>query len=87
VIEEGCLSVPDINADVERPSEVVLTAWSTDGFRFTVEATGMEARVIQHEFDHLEGTLFVDRLDEENTLLVKSSFEKLVEKTRNQVTG
>jgi peptide deformylase len=52
-----------------------------------VEATGMEARVIQHEFDHLEGTLFVDRLDEENTLLVKSSFEKLVEKTRNQVTG
>jgi peptide deformylase len=60
--EEGCLSVPGIWADVIRPESVKIQAWNENGRAFTLEATGMLARVIQHEYDHLEGILFIDRL-------------------------
>ncbi|MDR2662467.1 MAG: peptide deformylase, partial [Treponema sp.] len=60
--EEGCLSVPGIWADVERPERIKVQAWNEKGRAFTLEASGMLARVIQHEYDHLEGILFIDRL-------------------------
>jgi peptide deformylase len=62
--EEGCLSLPGIYADVTRPAGVKVQAWNEQGRAFTLEASGMLARVIQHEYDHLDGILFVDRLDE-----------------------
>lgn len=60
--EEGCLSVPGLNADVIRPSSIRIQAWNEKGRPFHLAADGMLARVILHEFDHLEGKLFVDRL-------------------------
>ncbi len=60
--EEGCLSVPGFNATVARPSRAVLKGLSRDGQEHTVEAEGLLARCFQHEMDHLDGTLFVDRL-------------------------
>jgi peptide deformylase len=60
--EEGCLSVPGFNATVVRPARVVLHGLDRDGTEVTREGTGLLARAFQHEMDHLEGTLFVDRL-------------------------
>jgi peptide deformylase len=60
--EEGCLSVPGFNATVARPARVILKGLSRDGEEHTVEGTGLLARCFQHEMDHLDGTLFVDRL-------------------------
>jgi peptide deformylase len=60
--EEGCLSVPGFNATVARPSRAVLTGLDRHGTERTVEATGLLARCFQHEMDHLDGTVFVDRL-------------------------
>jgi peptide deformylase len=60
--EEGCLSMPGFNATVARPSRVVLKGLDRDGREQTIEATGLLARCFQHEMDHLDGTLFVDRL-------------------------
>ncbi len=62
-IEEGCLSIPDINADVLRPLQVKVQAWSDRGKPFSVDADDLLARVIQHEIDHLNGILFIDRID------------------------
>jgi len=60
--EEGCLSIPDIYGDVTRPERVVLEATDLDGNRYRRDATGLKARAIQHEIDHLDGILFVDHL-------------------------
>jgi peptide deformylase len=62
VAEEGCLSIPDIYADVTRPDRVVLEALDAAGNRYRKEATGLKARAIQHEIDHLDGILFLDHL-------------------------
>jgi peptide deformylase len=60
--EEGCLSIPDIYGDVTRPDRIVVDALDPDGNRFRKEATGLKARAIQHEIDHLDGILFLDHL-------------------------
>jgi peptide deformylase len=60
--EEGCLSVPGFNATVVRPERAVVRALDRDGTQRQVEGTGLLARAFQHEMDHLDGTLFVDRL-------------------------
>ena len=60
--EEGCLSVPGFNATVARPSRAVVRGLDRHGKEQIVEGTGLLARCFQHEMDHLEGTLFVDRL-------------------------
>jgi peptide deformylase len=60
--EEGCLSMPGFNATVARPSRVIMKGLNRDGEEHSVEATGLLARCFQHEMDHLDGTLFVDRL-------------------------
>jgi peptide deformylase len=59
--EEGCLSIPGILVDVERPVHVRVRAQDENGDSRTVEASGLEARVIQHEVDHLNGVLILDR--------------------------
>ena len=60
--EEGCLSVPGFNATVVRPSRLVVRGLDREGLERQHEASGLLARAFQHEIDHLDGTLFVDRL-------------------------
>ena len=60
--EEGCLSVPGFNATVARPSRAIVKGLNRHGEPHTVEGTGLLARCFQHEMDHLDGILFVDRL-------------------------
>lgn len=60
--EEGCLSVPGFAAKVRRPSRLVLRGLDRDGEPIEVEGTGLLARALQHELDHLDGSLFLDRL-------------------------
>jgi len=62
VEEEGCLSVPEFNATVVRPSRVVIKGLDRSGAEYQREGEGLLARAFQHEMDHLDGTLFVDRL-------------------------
>jgi peptide deformylase len=61
IAEEGCLSLPGVMVEVERPIRVRVRAQDGDGADIVVEASGLEARVIQHEIDHLDGTLILDR--------------------------
>ena len=61
VAEEGCLSLPRVTVDVERPVHVRVSARDQQGAPITIEASGLEARVIQHEMDHLDGVLILDR--------------------------
>jgi peptide deformylase len=63
--EEGCLSLPGVAVDVERPVHVQVRALDTAGEEILIEASGLEARVIQHEMDHLDGVLIVDRTSKE----------------------
>ena len=60
-LEEGCLSIPGVAVDVERPVHVRVRAQDETGAERVVEASGLEARVIQHEIDHLDGVLILDR--------------------------
>ena len=61
-LEEGCLSLPGVQVDVERPIHVRVRARDEHGESVVVEASGLEARVIQHEMDHLDGVLVLDRI-------------------------
>ena len=61
ILDEGCLSIPGITVDVERPLFVRVRALDEEGETRLVEASGLEARVIQHEMDHLDGVLILDR--------------------------
>jgi peptide deformylase len=61
--EEGCLSIPGVFAPVTRAAWVKVEARSVDGQPITINARGLRARVLQHEIDHLDGVLFIDRVD------------------------
>jgi len=78
--EEGCLSVPGIYANVIRSESVKIQAWNEKGRPFTLEAGGLLARVIQHEYDHLEGVLFLDRVPEKKRAKLIEKFEKAKKK-------
>jgi peptide deformylase len=62
IAEEGCLSLPAVHVDVERPIHIRVRGQNEHGEPVTVEASGLEARVIQHEMDHLDGVLIIDRI-------------------------
>ena len=64
--EEGCLSIPGVVVDVDRPVHVRVRALDEEGEERLVEASGLEARVIQHELDHLDGVLILDRTSREH---------------------
>lgn len=64
--EEGCLSIPGVYYNVDRPVKVTIKAQDENGKVFSLKASGLLARVIQHEYDHLDGKLFIDKLSEEN---------------------
>lgn len=60
---EGCLSFPEMSADIPRATEVTVRAMDLDGNKVEFSATGLLARAVQHEFDHLQGVLFIDRMN------------------------
>jgi peptide deformylase len=62
IMEEGCLSLPAVHVDVERAIHIRVRALDERGEPITIEASGLEARVIQHEVDHLDGVLVLDRI-------------------------
>jgi peptide deformylase len=63
--QEGCLSIPGVHVEVERPARVRVSAKDPEGTPVQIEAEGLEARVIQHEIDHLDGVLILDRVSRE----------------------
>ena len=65
VFEEGCLSVPGLSWEIVRPKEIHIVGRDLDGNEVTYEADELESRMFQHEMDHLEGTLLIERLDED----------------------
>lgn len=79
--EEGCLSIPGVWHDVERPSKVTVQAQDIEGKSFVVKAEGLLARAIQHENDHLNGMLFINRLSEAEKEKVVKAYER---KTRSR---
>lgn len=62
--EEGCLSIPGVNGNVNRPAQVHVSAYDLSGNEIDFTASGLLARAIQHEHDHLEGILFIDRISD-----------------------
>ena len=74
--EEGCLSVPGVYHDVIRPLGVTVQAQDVNGKAFTIKATGLLARIIQHENDHLNAKLFIDRLSEDDRAMMVKVYER-----------
>lgn len=78
--EEGCLSVPKVYESIRRPKEVTVQALDENGRSFTLEADGLLARIIQHENDHLDGVMFIDRGDREFADRTAEQFRKRAER-------
>jgi peptide deformylase len=77
--EEGCLSIPGLYTEVLRPSWVRIQAWSAKGRPFSLTAEGYLSRVIQHEFDHLNGILFLDRIEPRKRQRLLAAYQEKVE--------
>lgn len=75
--DEGCLSFPGLTEKVERARKVVAEATDLDGSVYEIEAEGLLARAIQHELDHLDGVLFIDRISKARKLQIKHELEIL----------
>jgi peptide deformylase len=73
---EGCLSIPDLRGKVERPLVVEIAGYGADGVQHTVRYEGFPAVVAQHEFDHLEGIVFLDRMQDMSTLSFLREYER-----------
>ncbi len=76
--EEGCLSVIDFTADVQRASKVLVRAWTPDEKEIDLEADGLLAIALQHEIDHLDGKLFIDRISRIKRELYRRKLAKLI---------
>jgi peptide deformylase len=78
---EGCLSIPDIRGLVERPKSISVTAFNRNGKKIVLQASGLPARVIQHETDHLDGVLFFDRMKTLDSLTFLDEYSRFWRKT------
>jgi peptide deformylase len=78
VWEEGCLSVVDYTAEVRRSARVLLRAWTADEREVEIEADGLTAVALQHEIDHLDGKLFIDRISALKRDLYKRKIRKMI---------
>lgn len=74
--EEGCLSIPNVYEKITRPAKITIQALNEQGKPFTLEAEGFLARVIQHEYDHLEGVLYIDRGDQDFKEKIVQQFQR-----------
>jgi len=82
---EGCLSFPEITADIERAQSVLVRAQTLEGEIFQIEASGLLARAIQHEHDHLQGILFIDRMNSAVKAALSSRLKRLQKETKRGV--
>jgi peptide deformylase len=87
ISSEGCLSVPEIAADIKRAARVTVTAQSLDGKPLTFDCTGLLARAAQHEIDHLNGILFLDRMDAATRASFSGKIKKLQKETQAKLEG
>ncbi|HEY9249313.1 MAG TPA: peptide deformylase [Rariglobus sp.] len=87
VYEEGCLSFPNIRGDVIRPDAIRVTYQDLQGTPHTLACDGLFARCIQHEVDHLNGTLFIDRMEKKVRTAIEKDVKDLAKKTREEATG
>jgi peptide deformylase len=83
-LEEGCLSLPGVLVDVDRPIHVRVRAQDEHGEEIVIEASGLEARVLQHEMDHLDGVLILDRTSRDQR---KQAMRILREEARSDPLG
>ena len=79
---EGCLSFPDITAEIERATRVELEAETLEGEKIRMEASGLLSRALQHEVDHLNGILFIDRMSSAAKASVASKLKRLQKETQ-----
>jgi len=79
---EGCLSFPEITGEIERAKSVTVRARNLDGEAIEIEATGFLARAIQHEVDHLNGILFIDRMSSAAKTSLSSKLKRLLKETQ-----
>ncbi len=84
VFEEGCLSVPGLSFEIVRPKEVYLSGYDLDGNELSIEADELLARLFQHELDHLDGVLLLDRLEPDQR---KTAMRVLRQQTLDAVGG
>ena len=82
--DEGCLSVPDLRGKVRRPARVIVEGRSVKNEPVRLEATGLAAKMFQHETDHLDGMLFCDRLSAAKRTTVRKHLQKLEDRARGQ---
>ena len=81
---EGCLSIPEVTGEVVRPARVRVRGMSPDGEAVDMEATGIAARVLQHEIDHLDGVLFTDRMNPVRRQLLRAALRKIRKRGQKQ---
>ena len=82
---EGCLSFPEITGDIERAKSVIVRSQTLEGSTVEIEATGFLARAIQHEGDHLNGILFIDRMNSASKAALSSRLKRLQKETRRGI--
>ena len=82
--EEGCLSLPEVYGPVVRPKQVRVNAYGLNGQEIQTDLKGLFARVVQHELDHLDGVLFVDRMSETNKLEIVEELDDFETEFRSQ---
>jgi peptide deformylase len=79
---EGCLSFPEITGEIERAESIIARAENLDGDKIDIEASGLLARAIQHEVDHLNGILFIDRMNSAAKAALSSRLKRLQKQTK-----
>jgi len=84
-MEEGCLSLPNINEEVERAASVTVEYTTLEGNRTEIEATEILSAVVQHETDHLDGILFIDRISPVRRRLLKSVLKQIARSVKQPV--
>lgn len=85
IFDEGCLSFPGIYAEIKRPERCTVTAFDADGRAIDKEYDGFVSRIIQHEYDHLEGVLLVDRMSPADKQKNRGALEELVDRYQRRV--
>jgi peptide deformylase len=77
VYDEGCLSIPGLSFELVRPRNVHLVGFDLDGNEVSIEATDLEARCLQHELDHLDGVLYIERLDDDQRKVARKAIREM----------
>ena len=83
-IEEGCLSVPGINAKVARPEKITITATNLEGEEFTLKVDNLFARAVHHENDHLDGILFIQKVSPTDEIAITGQLNELKQKYQKE---